>query len=78
MSKKGKETERKNVVDKGISLFEPICDADKEHLLRLQWLKAEQGDTRMLIWLGKQYLNQKDSILDMNVKPIDEIDFNGI
>ncbi len=73
-----KKKNRKNVVDKGISLFEPISDADKEHLLRLQWLKAEQGDTRMLIWLGKQYLNQKDSDIDMNVKPIDEIVFDGI
>jgi hypothetical protein len=29
-------------------------------LRRLQWKKAEQGDTTMLIWLGKNYLQQTD------------------
>lgn len=29
-------------------------------LRRMQWKKAESGDRVMLIWLGKQYLGQKD------------------
>ena len=34
----------------------------RESLRRAQWTKAtEGGDTRMMIFLGKQYLNQKDN-----------------
>lgn len=29
-------------------------------LRRMQWKKAQSNDTTMLIWLGKQYLGQKD------------------
>jgi hypothetical protein len=29
-------------------------------LRRMQWKKAQSDDTTMLIWLGKQYLGQKD------------------
>jgi hypothetical protein len=29
-------------------------------LRRLQWKAAESGNTTMLIWLGKQYLEQSD------------------
>jgi hypothetical protein len=32
----------------------------KKCLRRLQWDKAETGDTAALIWLGKQYLKQRD------------------
>lgn len=31
-------------------------------LRRLQWQAAKGGSVKMLIWLGKQYLNQKDRI----------------
>jgi hypothetical protein len=33
----------------------------KKSLRRAQMEKALQGDVRMLIWMGKQYLDQKDS-----------------
>ncbi len=33
----------------------------KEALRIMQFEKAMQGDTRMLIWLGKQYLSQSDN-----------------
>ena len=26
----------------------------------MQWSAAENGNSTMLVWLGKQYLNQKD------------------
>jgi hypothetical protein len=26
----------------------------------MQWQNAEKGNSTMLVWLGKQYLNQKD------------------
>ena len=32
----------------------------KPSLRRMQWKAAEAGNTSMLIWLGKQYLSQKD------------------
>ena len=36
--------------------------AEEKLALRLaQWEKAMEGDTKMLIFLGKQYLGQKDT-----------------
>ena len=34
---------------------------EKLALRKAQWEKAMEGDTRMLIFLGKQYLGQKDT-----------------
>ena len=34
----------------------------KISLRRLQWTKAQNANTTMLIWLGKQWLGQKDKI----------------
>jgi hypothetical protein len=31
-------------------------------LRRMQWEKAQTGNTTMLIWLGKQMLGQKDRL----------------
>jgi hypothetical protein len=36
----------------------------KRSLRRAQMEKALQGDVRMLIWMGKQYLDQKDTPTD--------------
>ena len=33
----------------------------KKSLRRAQFQKALNGDTKMMVWLGKQYLGQKDS-----------------
>lgn len=38
----------------------------KVSLRRLQFRKAEEGSVPMLIWLGKQYLGQKDGDLALN------------
>lgn len=35
-------------------------DEGRMSLRRLQWQKANEGNVTMLIWLGKQYLGQKD------------------
>jgi len=47
--------------------FEGFADYRKKHeaegrasLRRMQWKKAQDGDRVMLIWLGKQYLGQRD------------------
>jgi hypothetical protein len=37
-------------------------DKGKMSLRRMQWEKAQSGNTTMLIWLGKQMLGQKDKI----------------
>tara|TARA_R100001510_G_C7535206_1_gene124999 strand:+ start:93 stop:416 length:324 start_codon:yes stop_codon:yes gene_type:complete len=37
-------------------------DLGKMSLRRMQFEKAQQGNTTMLIWLGKQVLGQKDRI----------------
>ena len=40
-------------------------------LRRAQMEKALQGDVRMLIWMGKQYLDQKDTPTDQeNTAPL--------
>ena len=40
--------------------FEEKRGKGRVSLRRMQWKKAEKGDTTMLIWLGKQYLKQTD------------------
>jgi|TARA_R100001509_G_C4701989_1_gene160343 predicted transcriptional regulator len=44
----------KNLIEKG-------REEGKKSLRRAQFEKALKGDTKMLTWLGKQYLGQKDS-----------------
>lgn len=45
-------------------LIEKGKQAGRKSLRRAQWDKALNGDTRLLIFLGKQYLQQKDQIED--------------
>ena len=40
---------------------EELTPEEKLALRKAQWEKAMEGDTRMLIFLGKQYLGQQDS-----------------
>ena len=47
----------------------------KSSLRRRQWEKAMEGNTTMLIWLGKQYLEQKDQpIAEVDKKPLPWVD----
>lgn len=43
-------------------------DRGKSSLRRKQWEKAMDGNTTMLIWLGKNYLNQADQPIDTDNK----------
>lgn len=43
-------------------LIEKGKQAGRKSLRRAQWDKALNGDTRLLIFLGKNYLSQKDQI----------------
>ena len=44
----------------------------------MQWRSAEKGSVPMQIWLGKQVLGQTDKQELTEIKPIDEIVFDGI
>lgn len=45
----------------------------KMSLKRWQFKRAEQGSDRMLIWLGKQYLGQRDVIESNNTHEIEDL-----
>lgn len=47
-------------------------EKEKIQLREKQWELAMDGNVQMLIWLGKQYLGQKDSPMDMNVNELPE------
>ncbi len=53
-------------------------DKGKIRLRQLQWRAAEKGNVSMLIWLGKQVLDQTDRQEITEVKPIDDVVFDGI
>ena len=50
----------------------------KKRLRKAQLDSALGGNATMLIWLGKQYLGQVDKAELQHIKPIDEIEFNGL
>ena len=50
----------------------------KIRLSQLQWKSAEKGNVTMQIWLGKQNLGQSDKQEVQHIRPIDEIEFDGI
>lgn len=50
-----------------ITAYKKGMQGFRVNLRRQQWLRARSGDTGMLIWLGKQYLDQKDK-QDVDVK----------
>jgi len=53
----------KDTYDEGYSdIYKKKSMSGKISLRRLQFQKAESGNTTMLIWLGKQYLNQTDKV----------------
>ena len=45
----------------------------KMSLRRAQWKKAMEGNVTMLIWLGKQYLNQREPQLNIGMGEIEHI-----
>jgi hypothetical protein len=54
---------RRSLEEHGVSFdeyFEQKRGAGKISLRRSQWQLAQKGNPTMLIWLGKQYLGQRD------------------
>lgn len=41
-------------------IYKKGIESGKSSLRRLQWKRAEEGNATMQIWLGKQYLGQRD------------------
>jgi hypothetical protein len=54
-------------------IYKKGMDTGRSSLRRLQWKAAEKGNTTMLIWLGKQYLSQREPTTDTYI-PGDEQD----
>lgn len=46
--------------DKFREIYERSMNNGRMSLRRMQWNAAKKGNKTMLIWLGKQYLGQKD------------------
>ena len=57
-------TLNRRLKERGYENFEDLYkrhnDEGRMSLRRMQWQAAEAGNTSILIWLGKQYLGQKD------------------
>ena len=46
--------------DEFCGIYKRCMDKGRMSLRRKQWKAADDGNTTMLIWLGKQYLKQRD------------------
>lgn len=55
------------------TIYKKGIEEGKMSLRRLQWKFADKGNVTMLIWLGKQYLDQKDKQEVSGAEPIDLI-----
>ena len=68
-----------DLIEKSYSEFLTKGRADiKKRLRKAQLDTALSGNPTMLIWLGKQMLGQVDRQEVEHIRPIDEIEFNGI
>jgi len=51
----------KDIYGEGFSdIYKKKSEEGKISLRRMQWKAADRGNITMLVWLGKQYLGQKD------------------
>ena len=68
-----------DLIEKSYSEFLTKGRADlKKRLRKAQIDTALSGNPTMLIWLGKQMLGQVDRQEVEHIRPIDEVEFNGI
>ena len=52
--------------DEFCRIYKKHIDEGKMSLRRLQWKGAEEGNATMMVWLGKQYLGQRDKFDNEN------------
>ena len=69
---------KKSIRIKPAEYKDSISIEEKIALREKQIEMAMQGNVQMLIWLGKQYLGQLDKQEVEHIRPISEIEFNGI
>ncbi len=68
-----------DLIEKSYSEFLTKGRADlKKRLRKAQIDSACAGNPTMLIWLGKQMLNQTDRQEIEHIRPIEDVEFNGI
>lgn len=54
-------------------VYKRARERGKASLRRMQWKAAERGKVAILIWLGKQYLGQRDDPVDEDEDGLDEL-----
>lgn len=54
-------------------VYKKYAEVGNVSLRRAQLKKALEGNTTMLIWLGKQYLNQTDKVENTNTHEIEDL-----
>jgi len=54
-------------------IYKKGIEQGKSSLRRLQWKAAENGNTTMLVWLGKQYLQQREPKQEINLDTNKEV-----
>lgn len=59
--------------DQFCTIHKKGIEQGKSSLRRLQWKSAESGNTSMLIWLGKQYLAQKEPKQELELDTTREV-----
>lgn len=59
--------------EKFMKLFNKGKETGKMSLRRMQWKSAEAGKVPMQIWLGKQYLNQRDNLELSNTDELNKV-----
>ena len=68
-----------DLIEKSYSEFLTKGRADlKKRIRKAQIDSACAGNPTMLIWLGKQMLNQTDKQEVEHIRPIEDVEFNGI
>lgn len=60
--------------DEFCQVYKKGLDKGKMSIRRQQYKSAESGNVTMQIWLGKQYLNQRDRSEITNKETVDKLD----
>lgn len=59
--------------DQFLYIYKEGMEQGKKSLRRMQWDAAKKGNTTMLIWLGKQYLSQKEPKQEFDIDTNSEV-----
>lgn len=59
--------------DEFLRIHKKGIEQGRSSLRRFQWKAAESGNTTMLIWLGKQYLHQKEPKQELELETNKEV-----